>query len=462
MVNFLRIDMIQKQVFLLMLLSIMMTRATALAGEDPVDSSAFHVDEIRIEGLDLTRKYVVQREILIRPGETANDETMERDRKRVQNLNLFNRVQVYRSREKDKNVMVVRVTERWYVLPFLILAPNEGTLSRLSYGGGVTHHNFRGRNETLGGAAWFGYNPGGRIFFSNPWIAGDLKLSVYANASYSKTRNLSVSFRNENNNFDRTFKSINFGLGKRYALHFFTNINLGYTEVSVPSALIDSASDPESFTQSENGRDRMLSVGLSIWYDNRDLWEYPERGNYFALGYSKTGYGKTVVDFHRFIIDLRRYQPVGIPHVTLALRSTTILTARKVPAHAQVYIGYENKVRGSELLEGGNNTSLLGAELRYPIWPIRYYTWKSAPKASKTAFYDLKFGISGTVFVDAGQVWDGRDASSNKFAVDRYSVGFGLGLNFHVPTTVNIWRTEVGFDKNLNARFYRFNVFASF
>ena len=422
------------------------------------------IDEIQIIGNTQTRDYIIRRQLTLHPGDTVDSTTLEFNRKRVQNLNLFNRVQFFLDSSNDKNRLIISVTERWYIIPYWILQPNEGTFGKLSYGAGITIWNFRGRNETLAGSGWAGYNPGFALSYANPWIGDELKLSILASASIQSVENRSILFaKASDNDFDRDFTNFSLIVGKRYGLYFHTSINLAYAEVSVADKVRSRYSaSPLALTQSPNGRDRMPSVGFSVWWDSRDLIEFPERGWYTGFTMSRTGLGNTVVEFQRLLIELKRYQPVWIDHLTLALRSYTVLSDGDVPVHSQVHFGYDLRVRGSGIRAGADNISLMSAELRYPIIPIKYYSWGDAPQASKTAFKNMKLGLSGTLFVDYGQLWGGEFVEHEKFNTDQYEPGYGAGLNIHIPGAIGVWRVEVGFDRDLKQQFFGISAYASF
>lgn len=135
-----------------------------------VDSSLVRrkITSIQIHGNEKTKAPVILREMKLSVGDSLDPHKLEQDQKRIQNLNLFNRVIILAEPEgKDVRLMVL-VTEKWYLFPYPIFFINERDWSKLSYGAGLTHLNFRGRAETFSFLFWLGYNPIIRLDYTNP------------------------------------------------------------------------------------------------------------------------------------------------------------------------------------------------------------------------------------------------------------------------------------------------------
>lgn len=83
-----------------------------------VDDSLFVVKEIRISGNDITKEYVIRREMKLHDGDTLRQEVIKRDKDRIYNLGLFNKVDIEYSVEDKQATVFVVVSERWYLLPY--------------------------------------------------------------------------------------------------------------------------------------------------------------------------------------------------------------------------------------------------------------------------------------------------------------------------------------------------------
>jgi len=131
---------------------------------------------ILIQGNEKTREEIILREMKLRQGQPLNLEELERDRLRIQNLGIFNRVEIDIVPTDAGSILIVSVSEMWYFFPYPIIFRNERSWSRISVGAGLLYNNFRGRREVINFSAWLGFNPAARLSYSNPWIFGQAKL----------------------------------------------------------------------------------------------------------------------------------------------------------------------------------------------------------------------------------------------------------------------------------------------
>jgi len=80
--------------------------------------------------------------------------------------------------------------------------------------------------------------------------------------------------------------------------------------------------------------------------------------------------------------------------------------------------------------------SLSSLEIRFPILPIRYFSYEGIPMLS-TFSRDLKFGLSAGIFVDSGIAWQ----KSSEFSLKNHFTGSGVGLHIHFPY-INVLRLD--------------------
>jgi len=113
------------------------------------------ITNIVIVGNDHTKDHVILREMKVKVGDPYDEERVEEDRKRIQNLQLFTRVEIKAMRSDAGVVLLVWVAERWYIFPVPILFINEHDWKKLSYGASLLYENFRGRDETIYASSWF-------------------------------------------------------------------------------------------------------------------------------------------------------------------------------------------------------------------------------------------------------------------------------------------------------------------
>ena len=73
---------------------------------------------IKVEGNNVTSDKLILREMMLRPGIVATQELIKRDRLRLESLGLFNRVLVSLVEDEGRAVVLVTVTEPFYIYLF--------------------------------------------------------------------------------------------------------------------------------------------------------------------------------------------------------------------------------------------------------------------------------------------------------------------------------------------------------
>ena len=222
------------------------------------------IAEVLIFGNGRTKLEVIQREMKTRGGDAFDADQIEEDRKRIQNLGVFNRVEMFAEPAGEDARIAVIVTEGLPFIPYPVFHLNERDWKKLSYGAGLRHVNFRGRAETLDVLLSAGYNPIYRFFYVNPWIDGTGGLQAGLDVYFQRL--LSKHFREEKAQENQLGFFVQ--IGKRLALTTSLNALLGYREVSLSPARIGLL---------EYRRDRIPVAGLSALLDqNRHPQNCPD------------------------------------------------------------------------------------------------------------------------------------------------------------------------------------------
>ncbi len=361
------------------------------------------VDEVIVTGNEKTKPFVILREMSLRPGEQVTRERIEYDRERIYSLRLFNRVQVRAlPSSPGKATVLVELDERWYIFPFPILGLRDRDWSKIFYGAGVVHNNFRGRNEKLFASLTLGYDPSVTLAYRNPFLDEDGTWFMDARASYNRIRNRSPGIEAVYGEYEERHFSAMANFGTRIGRHHSVWLSGGYKLVHAPS-------DSVVTTISEDGRDHFPVLGAGYLYDTRDLLEYPSHGTMASATFLKSGVPGYDVDYFRFAADVRHFVllPGGL---TLGGRLYTDLGGGgTIPVYGRVYIGYGERVRGhfDEVVEGENIAGGI-AELHVPLLPVRYLRMEFLPDG-----FDLwRFGATAALFGDAGTAWFGSDKFS--------------------------------------------------
>lgn len=360
----------------------------------------------------------------IRKGDPFDGAGIEEDRKRIQNLGIFNRVETFAESAGDGVRVFILVTEGPALLPYPVLHINERDWTKLSYGAGLRALNIRGRAETLDALFSAGYDPIYGIAYNNPWIDGTFGLQAGFNA-YSQ-RLLSKHYRSEKAHENQS--AIFVDVGKRLTLNMTFGTLLGIREVAIIPARIAPGGHPV---------DRMPVAGLSLIWDHRDLREYPMKGTLLSLSARKNGWRRQRTDYDLLEMDARGYLPIP-GTCTIAIRVSTAFTAGGPPVYDRLFLGYEERIRGHwfETAEGENRW-IAGAALRLPLIPVQYFDLGEASE-----LMNLKFGVSAGIFADAGTTW----FHGEKWNDGDILFGYGGGLHFHLPI-VDVLRLEAAFDE---------------
>ncbi len=427
---------------------------------EPTGGVSPRVAKIMVAGNRFTKTQVILREMETGVGDTIDIGILQEDQKRIYNLGLFTRVEIDSLQRPEGVHLLIGVSEYpvypFYIKPFLILHRNDNDWNKLSYGLGIAHFNFRGRNEKAAISAWAGYDPGVALDYTNPWLFGPSQLLTGFHFAIQRVRDLSFA------NIDSTVNQRRIGgswsIGRRFGLFTYLSLNIGYTEIKL-SPRVNEAFEP-------SGREHLPSAGLAFTYDRRDLFEYPRSGVFVKLWAQQTGFNSEHVHFWRYGADLRGYKKI-YGGLSLGARVMTNLAQNEIPFYERVFLGYSNRVRGHfnrnendkirpPLAEAlGNKTNLFkdegenlifaSAELRFPILPVRYVNINGSSPLGEY-LQNLKFGLSAGIFFDYGRVWFQEPPQDRPRRVLPPQRGYGFGLHIHLPY-INLLRLELAFDE---------------
>lgn len=408
----------------------------------PALDSIFVVKEIIVEGNETTKDHVILREMSLKVGDRITPEALERDRDRIYSLQLFNKVEIERVEHSDSATLLVRVHERWYLFPYPVLGIRYRDFSKIYYGAGVVHQNFRGRNEKLFLSFALGYDRWISLAYQNPRVTDDDDIFFRGSISYQKVHNLSVN----SGEYEQTNFGSGLNLGKRYGLFQTLYGFLNYDVWIV--------SDPQvGRTASQTGRDAFFSLGVRYSYDSRNIREYPTEGSIVSFGATKAGFGESEVNLMTYAYDARAYALLS-EEWSLGVRSYGVkIGGGATPPYRRVFLGYDERIRGYfKDVQEGENIFGGNVEIRFPIFSPRYL---QVP-IPIPQFSILRYGLSAGIFADAGKIWYRGEAFSSK----PWLAGIGAGLHFMLPYSMVV-RTEYAWNDRGRGQFI-LDVGASF
>ncbi len=380
------------------------------------DGDSLRICTVVVAGNEKTQEAVILREMRSQVGQIYDSRLVLADQKRIENLLLFNRVEIMPIPTDEGMSLLVLVVERLYFFPAPVLFANEHDVEKLSYGLALIHQNLFGRAISLNAAGWGGYNPGGQLQLRHPWIGGSNNLFAQIEVFWKKREtHILITDR-----FDETHRGVVMAMGKRWGHHFYSSVQAGYRTIEFPA----------EYDRSIIGGDtveKLPSVGVSLRYDGRDRLTYPKSGFYLE-GYGQKIIGNMDVKSIQCGTDGRIYLPLGAG-VSVAMRGAADFLLGDQPQFLWQSIGFDERVRGRFEQCAAADSRLLGSvELRLPILPIRYI---SLPPDDLLALFaqEMPIGLSAGIFYDGAALWQNQSPLQKAEWLD----GWGIGLHFHLP-----------------------------
>jgi outer membrane protein assembly factor BamA len=410
------------------LVSFALTFCVLYALADDVDTATPRViRSIRIAGNDITRPYVILREMSLHVGDTLAQASLIRDRDRVYNLGLFNKVAITHSDSDAVADLLVTVVERWYIFPVPILDLRTREASTLSYGLGVSHQNFLGRDERVSVSWSTGYDRSASFTYQNPRLTDNDDIFLRTAFQYRDTHVL------DNYNavlFEQIDRSASLSLGKRFG-YFQTLIGTaGYQMWQLPDTSLGRTVSPD-------GTDRFVELGIHYTYDARNVREYPTNGWYLDVTTTNDGLGsESTVKTFRYATDVRWYTLMG-DDLTLSWRCfESFVSGGPVPMYHRLFLTSRLGVRGYNQRDYSGEDILGGsAEVRLPIISPRFITFNFL---NIYQFNTMRFGVYAALFTDIGKIWFRTD----EFEEVPWLGSAGIGLHVLLPYSL-ILRTEL-------------------
>jgi len=399
------------------------------------------ISNIIIVGNDNTDADIIERELLFSIGDTVSDSILQESKKRIENLWLFNRVEFYPLPDGNKVGLLISVTERLYIFPYPEFTLEDRDWKKVTWGFGLAHENFRGRNEKVYLAMLFGNRPGYSFSYTNPWVNRDWHLITgFYLKKYSKDSREKFYYNGDSLSINEKHLYSSVSLGKYWTRNFYNRIYLARDAITVKK-------DFAYAMQTDKRLDVVYSLTLNTVYDNRDLYAYPTRGWVFLLKMEKNGFFANSIDYTSFKFDIRRY--LSWNKWIFAGRMATEQSFGTLPFYDKVYLGFDERVRGHfwEVYSGRHNF-VSTFEIRRPILSTKYFDFFSNLFPG-TSTKDLKFGINAGLFAETGIAWSKRSEFNSINDLDNLISGFGAGIHILLPY-IEVLRIDMAFDEKYN------------
>ena len=378
------------------------------------------VTAVDITGFNVTKEYVIRREIRTHAGEPFRCADAQADLTRLENIGIFSSCELIGEAGDSTVALTFRVREMPWIVPYPKFHYTEE--DGWSFGGGVASINMLGRGARLSASVLLGGVDSWYLHYRYPWITGNhISADIYT-ANLTRDDNLN-GFK------ERSFEATPwFGtwIGDTGRAAF----TLSYFQMKA---------DRDSITLSDDRRDLFLRAGGRIGYDSRDNWRNASNGWYsdaLFMRYDGGAFGRRG-GWWLTELDVRRYQ-------TIAPRQSVVLggllstqhgqVGSDIPGYFQYRMGGANSIRGYDIEKlgeelFGRNQSIATMEYQYVLIPMHEHFLGK---------WSYSAGIEAAAFVDWGIAWNGSD----EFEPSRARTGFGVGLRWLLPAIYEI-RTDV-------------------
>lgn len=378
------------------------------------------VGRVNIQGNTTSQDRVIRREVPMRPGENFNSVDLDTTRRRLQNLNYFEDVQVTSSNSSRSGYRDVNIQVREQQTGSLNFGLGFNSIDSVVGFVSVQETNFDITN-------WGSFRGGGQRFsvnlragaqrtdfqlsFVEPWFLGK-KLSLGTDLYYRDLLFLSREF-------DQTNVGAAISLRTQVGRRAYIKGEFRLEEIEV-----EAEDDTSQAFRDEEGNFLRSALSLNYVYDSRDSNKLPRRGHKIDVGLTYTG-GPLGGDVDTFTISA-----AGTKHWNLPF--DTILTARgsfavvdshgdndEIPIFERQFLGGLRDVRGFEFRDLGPRDPVTGEVLggRSSLFGSLELTFPIVERVRGAVFYDM--GIVGE------DTWD--------FDTSQLATDVGAGLRLDLP-----------------------------
>lgn len=406
------------------------------------DDQTIKIDSIKIRGNEITKEFIIQRELTFQPGNTVSGKQLRFNKERIISLGIFSRVDLYVITDEDKNICIVNVYESWYIYPIPIVGFRDSDIKKANYGIDLLYKNFRGRGETIRTVLSFGYDPYFSIIYGNPALDYDKNIGVFIETTFARSYNrcdAAKALTKEDYRYKMFLNSISFEKRINQFNDLFFTVGFNYIE-----------SERYGFnkiTASGEKVDRVPLAGIAYSYDSRDLRQYSLNGLYTYISLFHKGFGMDGIDYSNLNFDFREYRKF-IDDISGKWRFTYRGTFGKtVPYYDYSFMGWGYYVRGhSSDYREGNNSILTSFELVYPL--MKEFNFSIKLPLIPESLTSARIGIYLNSFVDYGGTFNNKD----KFSISGFYSGYGAGLTILI-IPYNAVRFEYAFGDNGKGEF---------
>lgn len=390
---------------------------------DVNEGDRYKVGRINVRGNTKTRQHVILRELPLKPGENLNSVDLETAKKRLENLNYFDQVEVSQGLSTTSGYRDINVNVHEKMTGSLTLGVAFSTVENVYLYTTITQSNFDirgfvnggtfvggGQRLTLNGKLGTEYSSAS-IYLLEPWFL-DRKLALGQELYYSKSTYLSDYYQQNN---------YGYAISLRKSLSDLTSVKFEY---KIEQYGIETEAYAPIFFEEQDGDYTRSHFRLSYEYDSRDAMITPRKGGHLESHVGYSGPGSTVETYTVGMSGSYYYNSFwdSIFSVNFGLETVdTVSGGDDVPIFERCYLGGPANLRGFRYRDvgmidealagdetmGGNSSAFVQFEVTLPV------------------IESVRFAM----FMDAGFVHkDSFDFQPTDWAAD-----YGIGLRINLP-----------------------------
>ena len=435
-------------------------------------SSNIIIDEIKILGNKKTKENIILRELTLKEGIIISKDkfisTIEEDKRKVINTDLFNEVEFKIEIIKENHIIIIiNVLESIYWAPIIIFELSDRNFSdwwenfnhdfnRINYGLGFAHYNISGRADEFEVLLRLGFIKQFQTSYYIPYITKKQKGGLYIgfdyidynHLEYNSINYIPIFYKSKNSLLKELSTSIEYSHRESfYNYHYFEleyyNINLNDT-----LSLIN-----ENYFYG-NRIKNSFNINYEFDRDFRDIKNYPLNGFRLNIQIEKTGIG-IFNDINKWKASI--YYSKYFEFKKQFYYSFNLLSY--FSSKNQPYYLYENtdQLRGYEkYLIHGHSNLIYKNTFKKRIVSKNF----NIEKMKFRKFKNIPINIYLKMFFDSGYVWKYSNKNQNINLNNKYLHSFGIGLDF--VTIKNLYITselsrnsnkELNFSINLGTEF---------
>jgi len=388
------------------------------------EGELFYIGSIGIEGNDITKDYVIEREIVVESGDIFTIKDVRKSQQNIYNLGFFSDVQLHTTTGALPNIVDLTFQVVEQKTGIASLGVGYSSQDKVVFSGQVSHTNLFGRAKRVDALVEFGEKRQNyKLSYTEPWLFRQhmpLTLEIY-NTTLERLLSPDTYIQHQRGAAAQLGRYITDALsahvGYRWSQDEFKPPE-GYT-----------FTNPELIALETKDKTCTSGITTSIVYDNRDDVFDPTRGTRSTLSVGIKGgilggdwnFAKTTVNSAWFIQTFWKFV------LAMNLRFgfiSPLWPGEEIPFYERFRIGGAETVRGYQYegdvgaSEGGREMIIMNLEYKFPIYQESGHTI-----------------LQGAFFYDVGGSWSSW--SDVRFTrgpqEDDMKAGAGFGIRFVTP-----------------------------